>query len=182
MSEHDPGTSGPEEPRWPRRLGTTGTVIAVLILLDNLDDLLLMGRIRSQIWWKQLLGEDLGEQVFRALPPPAWMVAAGLVGLALGFLLLVASLRLRDRRRSGVALSRTWSWLAIAWLVVELVQTATVMARLSGGPGAVGPAEWQAYAWPGTAIAFALLLAYPAFLLIWLSRPQVQDETADWPD
>jgi hypothetical protein len=167
--------------RWPRILGTLGIILGALSILDKLDDLLLAPMFRSASWWSQLVGPDLGEKIVGWMPPPAWLAASTLIGIVLGCLLLVGSLRLRQRRRSGASLTRTWAWLAIAWLVVEIATSSAWLARYTGQLDDLSSAAWQVPAALGIVITFALLAVYPVFLLIWFDRTPIQSEVASWP-
>jgi hypothetical protein len=175
--------SAPASPptRWPRVLGTLGIILGALSILDQLDDLVLMPMLRSPSSWNRLVGPDLGEEIVRWMPPPAWLTASALLGIALGALLLVGSLRLRRRRRSGASLTRTWAWLAIAWLVVEIATSWAWLARYAGELDDLSSAAWRVPAALGIVIAFALLAVYPIFLLIWFARTPIQSEVASWP-
>ena len=183
MSENQNPDNAQAEARWPRVLGTLGIVIAVLIFIDKLDDLVMIPMLHSRSWWGGMLGQELGDQIVGWMPSRAWLVASSVIGMGLGLLLFIASLRLRRGLNSGVSLSRTWAWLAIAWLIVETVRTSTWMASHAGEIDAMGStAVWMQYATVGIVITFAVLLAYPVFLLVWFARPQVQAVVADWPD
>ncbi len=61
-------------------------------------------------------------------------------------------------------------------MVVGLWWLERIGPRLS----ALAPAGWQGYAVLGILLAVVLMLAFPVFLLVWLSRPAVRQETAHW--
>jgi hypothetical protein len=157
-----------------------GIVVGVLMILDQLDDLLV-----TQLWgtdaWRHLVGRELGDFLVRSLPSPAWTVTTNLVKLALGILLVYGAVSLRRRRRLGVTLCRSWAWLAIVWLVVETVQGLVWLSRYAGEIPGVPAGDWQGTATCGLVFGVALLLVWPVFLLVWLARSDVREETAGWP-
>lgn len=167
-----------ETPRWPRVVGTIGIIAGALMFLDKLDDLLLLPVLRSRDWWARLLGEELGEQVVRWMPSGAWIAGASLIGMTLGALLVVGALRLRRGRRSGVALCRAWSWLAIVWLVIEMSQSLWWLSGHAAELQELARGDWQGAAVLGILLAIVALAALPVFLLSWFSRPVVKAQFA----
>lgn len=167
--------------RWPGVVGTIGLILGAILFLDQIDDLLI-----PLVWteddWSRMLGPETAELVVRSLPPPAWLVTSSLVGMALAALLVVGSSRLRRRRRSGVTLCRTWSWLAIAWVAIDMASALWwLQAHADEIPG-LASTGWQGYAAFGIVVALVVMLAYPVFLLVWLSRPEVAAEHAGWSE
>ncbi len=81
-------------PRWPGVVGVTGIVLAILMFIDNLDDLVI-----PLLWspddWRGLLGPGEAELVMGLMPPMSWMVPISLIGMALAVVLFLGSLRLR---------------------------------------------------------------------------------------
>jgi hypothetical protein len=162
--------------RWPGVVGTIGVILGVLMFIDKIDDLLLIQFLRSEEKWSAMVGPELAEFIVGVIPPVSWMVSSGLIGMALAILLIVGSVRLRRRRQSGIALCRTWSWLAIAWVGIEMAR-AFWWFRIHGDEvGRFASSGWEGIAYFSVAVAFLVLLAYPVFLLVWLSRhPVVSD-------
>ena len=112
----------------------------------------------------------------RMAPVPA----AGQMGLAA--LLLFGSLALRRRARNGVSLCRLWAWLAVVWVVVTMGRAIWWLQRHAAELPTLAPVSCQGYAVFALAFAFILLLAFPVFLLVWLSKPSVRAEYEAWPD
>lgn len=167
--------------RWPGVLGTAGVILGGLIVLDQVDDLLVF------LWWDEsdwarLFAPDVAEVIARAAGPVGWRLLSGLAQVALGTMLVVASVRLRGRRASGIRLSMLWAWLAIGFAVVEIAAAALLLARASGHVGLTAAGGLEAFAALGLALALALIVAWPILLLAWLTRPAVKAETAGWPD
>lgn len=174
-------TAASETRRWPRVVGTVGIIAGVLMFLDKLDDLLMLPLLRSGDWWASMLGEELAADVMGWMPPTAWIVVASLIGMALGALLFVGALRLRRGRRSGVALCRTWSWLAITWLLVEMSRVLWWFSGHAGELEELAPGDWQGSAALGILAALVVLAAFPVFLLSWFSKPAIKAQLAGWP-
>ncbi len=106
MSEHQAETEIADAPpaRWPKVMGTVGVVLGVIMLIDKTDDLVVIPLLWAGDGWSSLLGPELGDLVARSTPLWAWLLFYILLGMALGVLLVVASLRLRSRYPSGVTL------------------------------------------------------------------------------
>lgn len=179
----DPGTSngsGEATPRWPRTVGAIGLVVGAIMVLDQVDELLL-----PLFWdtggWRRLVGGEVADLLMRSMPPRVWVVAASLVKMALGVLLMVGSLRLRRLRRSGVTLCRAWAGLAIAWLAVEMGWAVVWFSHHAGEIPGLPAQGWQSAATCGVALALVLLLAWPVCLLVWFAKPEVREEIAGWP-
>jgi hypothetical protein len=166
--------------RWPLTVGMIGAVIGVIMLVDQVDDLL--GPV---FWtaeeWRRLVGQELADFLVRTMPARGWMVAKNLAGMALGVLLVVGSLRLRRRRRSGVTLCRTWAGLAIAWLAVQVAWVTVWFSRHAAEIPGLPPEGWQGTTLVAVVLALAVLLAWPVALLTQLARPRVREEVEGWP-
>ncbi len=165
--------------RWPEVIGIIGIILSVIIFVDKLDDLLTLTWTEDK--WTRVVGADLADLIVRSLPPLGWRLASSLVHMALAVLLFAGSLALRGRRRSGVSRCRAWAVLAIGWVAVEIGWAIWWLSRYTGGIMGIAPATWQGYAAFGIAVALVILLAFPVFLLIWLSRSHVRVEYEGWP-
>ena len=97
-------------------------------------------------------------------------------------LLFVGSVGLRRHRPVGVSLCRLWSWLAIVWVMVQMARGALWLRQLGGEVPVLGVVSSQAFALVGVALAVAILLAFPVFLLVWLSKAAVRAEYETWAD
>ncbi len=167
--------------RWPRVIGILGLIVGALMFIDQLDDLLLLPLLRSESWWRGLVGDELAALISRWMPPAPWLIFVSLVGMTLGAVLFVGGLRLNSGRRSGAALCRTWAWLALAWLAVEMGAAAWWLSRYAGELSELAPGVWQAPAILGLGLAMVILAAFPVFLLSWFSRPAIKAQLAGWP-
>jgi hypothetical protein len=148
------------------------------MFLDKLDDLLLLGWTEDD--WARLLGAEIAALVVRALPPAAWRLVSALIQMALALLLFSGSLALRRHRRAGVSRCRLWAWLAIVWSVSAMGVGLWWVSRYVGGAPDVSAVYWYGSATFGIIVALSILLAYPVFLLYWLSRDDVRDEYRSW--
>ena len=106
---------------------------------------------------------------------------SSVVHMALAILLFTGSWALRGRRRSAVAKCRAWATLAIAWVAVEIGWAIWWLSRFTGEIMGVAQATWRGYAAFGITAALVILLAFPVFLLTWLSRSHVRAEYEAWP-
>ena len=169
-------------PRWPKGLGAFGILVAVLMFFDHLGDLGPLSWSR-QDWIRHVpeLAErpELVDLVMQAMNP-AWIVPVSLLGMALAGLLLAGSVNLRQQRHRGVVQCRVWSWLAIAFMVFEGGRR---LFWLTGHFEEVWAIESSGNPWwEYIVVAVVLaLLAYPVFLLVYLSRPSIRNQYAGWP-
>lgn len=115
------------------------------------------------------------------MPPAAWRAVSAAVQIGLAVLLIVGSVALRRRARHGVALCRLWAWLAIGWVVVVIGRGALWLEQHGSELPAVGTLGWPVYVPFALALAAALLIAFPVFLLVWLSRMAARSEYETWP-
>ena len=161
----DPAAEDPPArppPRWPTVIGTIGVVLGVVMLIDKADDLALVPLIWAGDSRNLLLGPELSTLV------------------ALGLLLVIASLRLRSRRRSGVALCRAWAWLSIGWWAAGAAGLLWWLGKYGGEVAKYAEAGWERSALVGGFASLAMLLVYPVFLLVWFSRAAVKEEYLSW--
>ncbi len=181
MATDPAGTDAPSPPlpRWPKVIGTIGVVLGVIMFIDKADDLALIPVIWTDASRRLLLGPELGDLVGRSLPRAVWPFLYILLGGVLGLLLAIGSLRLRRHRRSGVALCRVWAWLSLAWLTVGLAAALWWFGRYGGEISRFAGPGWHNSALSGAIVAL-LVLAYPAFILVWLTRTPVKEEYLSW--
>ncbi|UCF67201.1 MAG: hypothetical protein JSV80_15705 [Acidobacteriota bacterium] len=180
MTDTQGTLSGPA-PRWPGVIGTIGIILGVIMFIDKADDLFVLRLMRSQETWRQFVGTELAKFIVDAMPARFWMLSSSLIGLALAVLLVVGSSRLVRRRQSGITLCKTWSWLAIAWVLIEIAQVSwwfnVYGSRI---PGVAGTA-WRAPTISVLIVVFLVMLAYPIFQLLWFSRGDVREQIQLWP-
>jgi hypothetical protein len=166
-----------EPSRWPITIGTIGVILGVVLILDNVDDLITLRWTATE--WQRLLGPYIADWIARTLPPAGWRLVSALVQIGLGGLLIVASVGLRRRSRVGVSRCRLWAWLAIGWTVVAIGLGTLWLFRRAELPSLASPGVGGYVAF-GLALALVLLLAFPVFLLVWLSLPHVRAEWEAW--
>ncbi len=166
--------------RWPKVVGTIGVILGGIMFVDKVNDLIVVPLIWTGDTWSRLLGPELGEFLTRTMPRGLWLFYYNLLGLLLGLMLIIGSLRLRNRVRSGVTLCRAWAWLSIAWMAVALAGALWWFERYGGELSRYAEAGWESDVLSGGLSALALLLAFPVFLLIWLSRAPVKEEYRRW--
>lgn len=166
--------------RWPLTVGAIGIVVGAIMILDQVDDLLL-----PLFWgpdeWRRLVGPELADSLEQSFPARSWVLTCHIVKMALGGFLIAGSLALRRRRRLGVTLCRTWAGLATAWVAIETTWALRWLSDHVEEITGLSAEGWQGTATLGVLIAAALLLVWPAILLIWLARTDVRQEIAGWP-
>ena len=158
-------------------LGTISLVVGALGIINRLDDFMVAGWTAEQ--WESTLGSGLGGMIYEMLPSgPLWM-GWTLLEIAIAGLLVAGGWHLRLRHRRGVSLCWLWGWLAIADVIV--VQMATSW-WLNEQTGALIPDSSAVAGAVSTAMIMAtmLLLALPAVMLIWLARPEIKAQYAEW--
>jgi len=160
-------------------IGTIGIVLGVLIFLDQIDDLW-MQLTWTEEDWRRFFSPEMSALMAAALRPTGWQLASSVIQMGLGILLVVGSLGLHLRRRSGVSLCRLWAWLAVAWAVADIGSAAWLLSRYTGEVAGLPVFSWQTAAALGIGFALVLMLAFPVFLLVWLGRPEVRAEYSSW--
>jgi len=165
--------------KWPMVLGTLGVVLGALMILDTLDDLLFQLSWNEEDWagW---VGADLARSIVVSMPPFAWAFLSAVVQICLGAYLVAGSLRLRRRQASGIEMCRTWAKVTVAWVIVSMGLALWWIGRFAGDIAGVTQAQVDSAAAWGVALAAVFLLAYPLFLLYWISKDAIQSETAAW--
>lgn len=174
----DHGASLPRS-RWPNVIGIIGLVLSTIMFVDKLDNLVTFDWTEEQ--WARLVGANLADLIVRSLPPRGVRLISSVVHMALAILLFTGSWALRGRRRSAVSKCRAWAKLAIGWVAVEIGWAIWWLSRFTGELMGIAEATWRGYAAFGIALALVILLAYPVFLLTWLSRSHVRAEYEGWP-
>ena len=167
-------------PRWPTVIGTIGVVLGVIMFVDKADDLAVVPLIWAGDSRDLLLGPELGELVARTMPRAAWLFFYLLLGMALGLLLVVASLRLRRRRSSGVAWCKAWAWLSLGWFAIGAAGLLWWLGKYGDEMAVATGAGGAESALFGLLLVLTLLLVYPVFLLVWFSRAAVKEEYLSW--
>lgn len=164
--------------RWPDVIGIVGLILSAIMFFDKLNDLATLTWTEEQ--WSRFVGAELADVIVRSLPPRGIRVVSSVVHMALAILLFTGSWALRGRRRSGVYQCRAWAMLAIVWVAVEIGWAIWWLSRFTGEIMGIAQATWQGYAAFGITAALVILLAFPVFQLIWLSRDEVRAEYEVW--
>ena len=166
--------------RWPTVVGTIGIVVAIVLLIDTVDDVMTLRWTAED--WRMIFAPNVADLIARSMPPVAWRLFSAAAQTGLAVLLFVGSVGLRRHRPVGVSLCRLWSWLAIVWVMVQMARGALWLRQLGGEVPVLGVVSSQAFALVGVALAVAILLAFPVFLLVWLSKAAVRAEYETWAD
>ncbi len=173
--------AGAKPARWPNVIGNIGLVTGALMVLDQLGDLTTLFYFNPATL-ERWFAPEIAELTLALLPPPGWTVLSALIGLVLGALVIIGSLRIKSHLRSGVELTTWWAWLAIVWVLTESV---LVIGRMVAGAEhltALVPGQWETATAISLPIALAVVLAYPIFLLYWFRRADVRREYEGWAD
>jgi peptidoglycan biosynthesis protein MviN/MurJ (putative lipid II flippase) len=131
--------------------------------------------------WRRFFAPGIAELIVSAAPPVGWRLLSGLTQIALGVLLFFGSLALRRRTRWGIHLCRLWAWFAIVWAAITMGWAAWWLLHYASEIRGDAIINWQGYAVFGIVLAFVLTLAFPVFLLVWLSKRVVRAEYESWP-
>ena len=167
-----------DRPQWPTVIGTIGIVLGFILLVDKVDDVMTLRWTAQE--WRRIFAPDLADLIARTMPPVAWRVFSAAAQISLAVFLIVGALALRRRTRNGVSLCRLWAWLAIIWVLVTVGRGVLWLQQHAGELPELASVSWQGYAAFGIVVAVALLLAFPVFLLVWLSQPAVRAEYGRW--
>ena len=151
-------------------------VLSILMLIDSLDDVLLVGWFGTE--WSHVLGPELAEAVARTVPAVSWRFLDILVSSALAVLLLVSSVDLQRRRRTGVTLTRAWAISVIVWALVSTARSVWWLSKIVADYPVID--GWGFSASLGLGLGLGLLIAYPIFVLVWTDRPAVSNEWSRW--
>ena len=72
-------------------------------------------------------------------------------------------------------------WLRFGYTIVEIGTAAILLSAWSDELATAAGAGWEAWVVFGLWTALAVMLAWPLFLLIWLTRQSVKSEFEGWP-
>jgi len=175
----------PEEPsgapsRWAKVLGTIGIVLGILIVIDQLDDVWIH-LTWTEADWRRVFSAEIARMISMATRPAGFQFAWNILQALLGAVLIVGSVKLYRRRRSGVVVCRAWAWVAIAWALVELGWAMWFIQRHAAEVRELAGAGWQAAIALGLGVAAIVMVAYPVFLLAWLARRETRADWERWP-
>ena len=179
-----------EESSWPKRIGLFSLIYAF-------GGLLCQAALGVMPF---VLGKFMGSQIN---VPTAMKVSGGalaVVFFVIGLTMLVGSIRLLQRKRSGFSLLRTWSVLRLAMvLVVLIVAILTAPAQIQitksileqsnknireAGQGSklnkINDEEIRSNVMRNAVIRAGVFTIYPLFLGFYLSRKKITEEVNTW--
>ena len=112
-----------------------------------------------------------------------WTVMSSLATLVVALIHVVGGIGLLKRRRRSSNILWCWAVLKMMLVVVsamigyriqqQMMQTMPIQAGIPAGAVAIGVAV-------GIAFAIAWGWAFPVFMMIWLSRGKIREETTEW--
>ena len=179
----------PHQSAWPTVIGIIAVIFGALGLLGGcmgIGGALVMPLLAE--WMESMPGtkgqaagmEAMGEWT-------GWMVGDAILGGVLAALLLVAGIRLLQRRFSCRKLCFTWAIPKIPYVIAStvlgyFVQQANLEALKNdpNSPVAAMGGLMDALGVFGTVFGLVLGLAPPVFVLIWFSRGAIKAEVATW--
>jgi hypothetical protein len=171
-------------PAWPMVLGVIGIVLGSFGALQG------AGGVLSAVFMKFFTGYipqsgpgAMGMQQSMMQFQGA-QVALGFLTLGIGVLLIIASVSLVRRRRTGVTLTKIWALakLVLGGLTVVLtywIQKAQIEAMAKDG-APVPVAFANAMLGFGVVLTFGWMAVWPVFCFIWYARRSVKEEVARW--
>ncbi len=174
----------PAPTKWPTAIGVIGIIVASLgIVFSACCGLGLPFYMPAMV---ELMKQDPNmtqekiDATMASIPPAAYMVPMSLLGLGISILLMVGSIGLLRRREKAVKLLKIWAWTDLAYSLAGLPIQFMFGMRGTQYPGAspadmVGPIS-------GLCCGGLLGLAFPVFVLIWLSRQASKDEILAWAE
>jgi hypothetical protein len=180
----EPGEIERPRTQWPMVVGVISIVLGSLGVLGGLCGTigqLFMGTLMS-------MAEDPEAQKMAGAMAAAtpYQATSGVMMLIAAALLLASGIGLVRRRRWGVKLSVVWAVVRIVFAVAQAVLAylahEAMMRELAKDPSIpLPPGMMWMGGLMGAAIGLVWGVAYPAFVLIWLNRRAVKEETAEWP-
>jgi hypothetical protein len=182
---------------WPMVIGIILIVVASLGLLSNgcggvanLFMPAIMSRMQQQSGQSDPIVQVQMDIIHKYI---GWNIANALVMVVLGIILLVGGISMVKRKRSGVSMSVVWAVARIIWAIPasyvgSLVFNDTVEAMRKAAeqnPNAQQPPPgmfglMQSFGAVGVVIGVVFACAIPVFVLVWLNRPAIKAETAQW--
>jgi len=163
-SMYPPGPAEPDKtPAWAIAIGVISIIYASLGLICTPVSLVSSRAMPSPPGFEEML------------PPwfETYSIVAGLVGMGVAVILLVAGIGLVRRRGGAVSLHVVYGLIAVLMGIVGMFVTfaAFDFSRLEG------PAKAGAI---GGVAGGIIGLAYPIFVLIWFSRAKIRQQAAGW--
>ena len=176
----------PEVPsKWPTVFGVVGIILAALGLFGGCCGMIVPLAMPRYIAWLESQPNVPQEQIDltkASMPPVVWTLLAGLVGLALGTILLIGAIRLLRRRSSGVGLCKFWAWVTIPWSIVGFVIGMYLQMQVPKGSQQMGAAgQYIGLAFGGCWV-LVMGVGLPLFMLYWFTREPVRAEIAAWDE
>ncbi len=176
--------AGPPESSWPKVLGVIMIVFGALGALFSCW-IAVVPHVMKRLEQMMPPGQQAGLEVFEHWT--GWMMTDGILSLVLAILLTVAGAGLLKRRRWAIRTSLAWAVMKMMLVGAEAVfqykmnaEQMEAAAQQTPGMGAMGDTVQNV---AGVSAACMVLLfgwALPLFVLIWLSRAKIKEETSQW--
>ena len=168
---------------WPDVIGIIGIILGILGIIGNIGNVFYpFGIFVAEGFLSHAAPPGLFQTLLGFMPPVAVVTLTGLVKMALSVLLLIGSIHLRNRRRSGVNLLRLWAIIRIPWIALEMglafVIVRTVLPNLPH-IRAYSVSTEMAVAF-GMMLGMLIAMSIPIFILIWFSCAPIRSETETW--
>jgi hypothetical protein len=174
-----PYAAPPRRPAWPTVFGVLGIIFGSFGILSSCCGVLWIWIMPAYIdlLKKSGLPQDQIDMMQAGMPPAAWTMFSGVIGLALAILLLVGSIGLVRRKRSGVQMCAIWAVVQIIWVVLAIGLNYWFIAHATSGQQAPGQMFGTGIGLCCSAI-FGLIL--PILMLIWFNLGGSKAEIATW--
>jgi hypothetical protein len=171
---------------WPTVIGTISIVFGALGVLFSLCGAfgqMFMGSMMQGVGGQNTQTQQMADAIKAAAP---YQLIAAILTLIPAVLLLISGIGLVQRRRYGARLSITWAVLrmvfGLAAAFVNVRAQQIIMQQVSSSGGPTPPSGMMLFTGLfGLVFGIAWAWAYPIFILIWLNRRVIKQETATWP-
>lgn len=197
MSEQEPEVLSPpteqgdmpeQESTWPKTIGIISLIYAIGGLLCQTS----LGLMPFAI------SKFMGSQVNVPTAMKISVSAMAVVVLVIGIFMLVGSIRLLQRKRSGLSLLKTWSVFRLAMVLVALVVSILIAPaqiefersmlkfqnekrrEVGKEPVKIDDQKLQAKVMREAVIGAGVFSIYPLFLGFYLSRKKITEEVNTW--
>ncbi len=175
--------AGPPESSWPKVLGVIMIVFGALGALFSCS-IFVVPYVMEQLAKMMPPGQEVAVEALEHWA--GWMMTDGILSLVLAVLCMIAGAGLMQRKRWAIRLSLAWAVMKLMLVVAEAVfqykmssEQMEAAAQQDPGMGAMSD-SMQNVAGITAACTVLLLWALPLFILIWLGRAKIKEETSRW--